>query len=46
MVVALMAPSALPLWDRPADEPTFVLGIDQAEAILQEIFFPSQFKHS
>lgn len=36
-----MAPSALPLRDRPADEPTLVSGMDQAEIVLEEIFpFP------
>lgn len=36
--MALTAPSALPLWERPADEPTLLLEVDQAEAVLQEIF--------
>lgn len=37
-VVAQTGPSALPLWDKPADEPTLALGMDQAEVVLEEIF--------
>lgn len=44
MVVAQTAPSALPPWDRPADEHTLVLGWTRLRLFYRR-FFPSRFKH-